>query len=759
MKWIIIAVIMLCQSAFADALDVDRFIEGFKHIDNEPAITCHSDSFSIIRGNSEFHFAPGEISLFKLGGDRFCVMHYDGNCRFVINPPDKVEQAQMLKFTKHEKLDNITEAVTIFFTIPFNDILDTLSLSNLKEKPKVQNNISEVIKDAYDHIGIDLSDMLLNDLLTDGPGTYFYADFNLEDIGHLIFCEDPYRDDVCQLYKLRLYAGIKMYDYLCGYSPESDLPSQRGMMPVDITHYDINSKIESNGKMIVNCRVHYTPLRMGRRYLLFSWYNKNELHSAFDSNGDSLKIIHRNIKGNEDYDIGIILNNSAQLGKSDFIDINFECESLDNRWGVYYIKGQTYWYPRNIIRDVATYKLTYNYPKKYEVVSCGNLININTEKGRTTSEWTLDEPVNYVSFNIGAFDSKEITAENLPPVRVYLAKYIPHSEIAPYLTFYGIASTKDMLGQVGADIINSTAFFSSVIAPCPFDTIKVTEIPRGHGQGSPGLIHLSWSTFQTDDMEGLDEKFRAHETAHQWWGHMVDNESYRDVWITEGLAEYCGFWFYQMSSKDKKACTNMLKNIRSHIFKGVGKRSTGAKAGPVVMGYRLNSSESNDYSSIVYNKGAYIFHMIRYFLYDYKNSSDDAFALFLNDLTVKFKYNPITTRDLKDILDNHTGIDMSWFFDQWVYGTDIPEYRFSFSAAKTREGKYKVECYVKQLNVPDDFMMIVPLTAVFDNNRYVHLKVLVDKPDNIIELPLLPHKPEKIIFNTYDAVLAKVKYE
>jgi len=98
---------------------------------------------------------------------------------------------------------------------------------------------------------------------------------------------------------------------------------------------------------------------------------------------------------------------------------------------------------------------------------------------------------------------------------------------------------------------------------------------------------------------------------------------------------------------------------------------------------------------------------------------------------------------------------MSWFFNQWVYGTDIPKYRFSFNAEKTREGKYKVKCCVQQSDVPDNFKMIVPLTVIFDDDRYIHFKIWVDKPEEIIELPLLPYEPKKIIFNTYDAVLAR----
>jgi len=147
--------------------------------------------------------------------------------------------------------------------------------------------------------------------------------------------------------------------------------------------------------------------------------------------------------------------------------------------------------------------------------------------------------------------------------------------------------------------------------------------------------------------------------------------------------------------------------------------------------------------------------MIRYLLHDYRTGSDDAFAFFLKDLVVKFNNRPITTHGLQEVLENHVGEDMNWFFNQWVYGIDIPEYRFSYDCKKTPEGKYRVTCHVNQKNVPDDFKMIVPLTVLFDGDRYIHLRIWVDRPENIVDLPLLPYKPEKIIFNTYSAVLCK----
>ena len=145
-------------------------------------------------------------------------------------------------------------------------------------------------------------------------------------------------------------------------------------------------------------------------------------------------------------------------------------------------------------------------------------------------------------------------------------------------------------------------------------------------------------------------------------------------------------------------------------------------------------------------------------LHDYKTGSDDAFAAFLKDIVDTFRSKVITASGLQTLLEKHIGSDMSWFFDQWVYGTAIPEYRFSYEYEKTDDDKYQVDCHVEQKKVPDNFQMMVPITVLFKDDRYIHLKLLIDQPEMDIDLPLMPFKPKKIIFNTYDAVLCKVRY-
>ncbi|MEE9553956.1 MAG: M1 family aminopeptidase [candidate division Zixibacteria bacterium] len=736
--------------------DIPAFEKNMKDKNEQTALTGNIESMIIKRPSAEFRLGPGRVALFNFGASRPCAMVYEGNGIFMYEPPDDIERGQLVKFTKREWLEDSFESLVIFFTAELDDFPDTSGFIREKAPGKAWKKLSSKMEDAFDHLHIHMPNKLIGDLLTEFPGFYFYADLNLSGVGHLVFKDDPMHADQYRIFKLRRIVGADDYDVLGGYSTDNGLPSQRGLQKIDITNYKIESKIEGSGKMNVKCRIEYTPLRWGCNFIEFQWYPENKKISAFDSNGDTLLVIHRK----DEFGFGVVLNKPLEIGNPDYIDVIYECKSLKSVYGLIYVFGKTSWFPSNYIRDKATFELKYDIPKSYEVVSCGKRVDLNVENGRAVSRWIVDPAVEYVSFNVGVFENKEIIVEGFPPVKVFMSEQIDHKAIALYNAYFGNLSSGDMIGQVSADVTNSLAFFTSVFGPCPFDTIKATEIPfTGEGQGSPGLIHLTWSTFQSDDIQGYSESFRAHEVAHQWWGHVVDYESYRDVWITEGLATFSGLWFYELSVKDRKAVKSMLKLYREIIFEGSGSRQVGTKAGPMTIGYRLSSSKSSDYYNIVYRKGAYIFHMIRYLLHDYKTGSDDAFAAFLKDLAQSYKDKIITTPLLQELLEKHIGSDMTWFFDQWVYGTAIPEYKFSYESEKTADGKYAVVCGVKQEKVPDNFKMLVPITVIFDDDRYIHLKIWVDKPEADIELPNLPFKPKKIIFNTFDAVLCKVDYK
>jgi hypothetical protein len=755
---IVSAIITVC-GIFNDAgaeIIIKDFINNMEKNDKQSVLVGNIDSLNITRGNGQFLLGKGKLTLFDFGTGRVMAMVFEGNGRFVYVPPDEVERGQLQRFIKADKLEDAFPDLTIFYTIEMEGLPDT---SGFKREPvdnKTFLRLLEAEDRAFDHQSIYMPNALLDDILAGGPGTYFYGFYTGVKNGRTAYIENPFSDDIYRLSLLKNVGGDKLNEIISANTPDNSLPSQRGIMPIDITHYRIDSKIEGNGDMYVKCMIRFIPMRWGRQYLHFYYLNKNIVDSVFDSRNDKLEIInHRDESG-----FGVALKRPLDIGAPDSITVYYKCNTLENITGIFFIRSLSYWYPQNLLDDRATYELNYDYPDDYQVIASAEHAKSSIEKSRTLANWVQDYPVSFVSFYVGHYDSLCMPPESTPNVTVYLCQNIPHKELARYLNLAaGQLSNADMMGTVKRDVVSSLDFFQSLFGPLPFKSIRANEMPFYFGQGSPGLIHYSFMTFQTEDMAGGDIQFRAHEVSHQWWGNIARTESYHDTWIIEGLAEYCGFTFFQMAFKNSKTCDNILEQWRKNIIYGSSRTGIGTKAGPICLGYRLSSSKSTDYSTLVYEKGAYIFHMIRFLLHDYKTGSDDDFAAFLKELLEQHRVKPITTKSLQTILEKYSGEKMDWFFNQWVYDTGVPSFTFGYSTQQNDQGKYLVTCHLKRDGVADNFEMLIPVTVSFEGERFAHLQIWSQKPEEDIILPALPEKPRKIEFNTYKAVLCNVEYD
>ncbi len=252
--------------------------------------------------------------------------------------------------------------------------------------------------------------------------------------------------------------------------------------------------------------------------------------------------------------------------------------------------------------------------------------------------------------------------------------------------------------KVAGDVGGALQFFQQMYGPPPTASIYATEIPDLHGEAFPGLVHLSYVTFVQTGNDGSDEAFRAHEVAHQWWGIGVDYASYRDRWLSEGFADFSGLWFMQVARKDPAPYFAMLRTWKTSIL------DRSEKAGPISLGHRVGiSPDYNDYQIIVYEKGAWVLHMLRTLMLDMKAMRDDRFQATMQDFYTTYKGGSASTDDFQRIVEKHVGQSMAWFFDEWVRGTAIPTYDVTWTINPAPENKYQVHLKVVQQDVPEDF--------------------------------------------------------
>lgn len=268
-------ILILFQSSRAE-IKVSEFIDNFENNEKQSVLPGPVDSMIIERGPARFELRSGNLALADCGWGSSVVMAFQGRVKFTYQPPDAIECYQLHKFTGQDTLSCEFDDITFFWTVPPEGLPDTSLLSRRQIDKAAWKNIRQAQKDAIDYMGIYLPNALIGDLISASQDTFFYADFTIKKFEHLVFVDDPRKTDRFTLYKLRLTQGVQTYDVYGAFSPAGTDPAPiRSKSPVDITHFEINSFIENNFKMRIDCRIYFVPVRTDRGYVYLRWYEDN----------------------------------------------------------------------------------------------------------------------------------------------------------------------------------------------------------------------------------------------------------------------------------------------------------------------------------------------------------------------------------------------------------------------------------------------------------------------------------------------------
>ena len=407
------------------------------------------------------------------------------------------------------------------------------------------------------------------------------------------------------------------------------------------------------------------------------------------------------------------------------------------------------WYPLPLDgRNLATFNYTLHSPEGFLVSAVGERVDSSPYPGHLiTTRWRTTDPIRNATFNLGIFDNYRLQGDSLPPLELHWS-----DKITRLLAQAGYPAIRNAKEEIGADIQSAMKFYSNVYGEPPVKHLYAGEVPYAEGLAFPGMVDLSLLTATQAGYKGFDRIFRAHETAHQWWGIAVDFATYHDQWLSEGFSDFSGLWYLQTRTGRNDLYFGTLDRWRDDILQ---RRD---KAAPISLGYRMDSSleESSNYNVIVYNKGAWVLHMLRILMLDMQSMSEERFKATMRDFYGQYRGHRASTRDFQAVVEQHVGQPMDWFFRQWVDGWQIPTYKVATHTESAEGGKYRVKLRVVQENVPDSFVMYVPVTLDLGNDRVARIRVKVQGPKTEMDLPLMPAQPKSIKFNDLDGVLAEV---
>ncbi len=541
------------------------------------------------------------------------------------------------------------------------------------------------------------------------------------------------------------------------------------------THYKIDTAIANNDHLAGVCTVDFRVLVEGARVIKFGLLPALRVRSV-KASGTDIPFIQESRR--EDGSFYAVLPAAAKAGDDVQLTIEYEGDKVvrNSGGGTFAVGARTSWYPSlNTFTDRTPYDLTFRIPKKYSLVSVGRLDKTSKEQNFEVSHWVSETPLAVAGFNYGDFKRLAKKDEQTGyDIEVYSTENVPDSLAAAARS---MALTPSALANSAmVDTMNSVRVFEAYFGKLPYGRIAITEQPQMFfGQSWPSLVYLPLTAFldstQRWELFGANafklgefvDEVTPHEVSHQWWGHAVGWGTYHDQWLSEGFADFSAALFLETTGKREE----FLKYMERQRKRIVEKNNFGLRAndaGPLWLGIRLDSFKNpRAYNNIVYPKGAFVVQMLRSLMWD-KDTQDKDFKAMMQDLVstgfnkgfTTENFRAIATKHMKPSMDLGGDHTMNWFFNQWVYGTDLPRYKFEYSLQPAEGGRTAIVGHITQSGVSNSFRMKVPVYAEIDKQTLRLGSVAVTgnstSPDFKV---IVPKKPKLVAANLYADVLSE----
>jgi hypothetical protein len=581
-------------------------------------------------------------------------------------------------------------------------------------------------------------------------------------------------------------------------------------------HYGIETTIKANAEIRGTTVVQVRPLSSGERVVGLNLLGKLRLIEAGWAESDAgpwqpVEVIQE--ASEEDADAAVVLPRPLTSGQSFYLRLAYEGKDVLHSAGDgnFIVDARESWYPNlGTFSELASFDLTYRCPKAYEVVSVGHRTENRVEGDARVSVWKAERPIRVAGFNYGKFKRREQTDKEsgfqveaytntgTPDVINEINSYLrgreggaheigsnpvlpgdldsPFYNPAPGAGLHSVQVDVDTLADSAiADGINTARICSVYYGPLPEKRVAITEQSQPFfGQSWPALIYLPFIAAldgTTRRELGLKnaadfvEQVGPHEFAHQWWGHLVGWASYRDQWLSEGFAEFSAALWLQRTGGGKKFNDYWEKERKWILGKPQQSAVFNCEAGPITQGIRLATRRSpSAYQAMIYDKGAYVLHMLRMMMRERGADADAKFMALMKDFATTYAGANPSTSDFQKVVERHmtpamnvTGDGkMDWFFRQWVYGLEIPRFRQKLDVAPVSGDQYKIVGSVSQEAVSPDFWTLIQVYVEFPKGEIAHLGTLSLKGNTTTPVDVtvkLPKAPRRVVLNAFHDVL------
>ncbi|MBT8376420.1 MAG: M1 family metallopeptidase, partial [Bacteroidia bacterium] len=434
-------------------------------------------------------------------------------------------------------------------------------------------------------------------------------------------------------------------------------------------------------------------------------------------NGKELKITH---EGNAHF---VTLQDNQQIGDINTLVIHYKGHPREAKrapwdggfsWkkdknGKHFVAtscqglGASVWWPNkdHMYDEVDSMLISVTIPKGLTNVSNGRLRKLEEKDNTATSHWFVSNPINNYGVNVNIGD------------------YVNFNEVYQGekgdldLDYYVLSYNLDKAKVHFKDTPKMMKAFEHWFGPYPFyeDSFKLVEVPY------LGMEHQSSVTYGNQykkgylgyDLSGTGWGLKfdfiiIHEGGHEWFANNITNKDIADMWIHEGFTAYSENLFLDYHY-GQEASSDYVIGTRANIQNDK----------PLIGPYNVNKSGSGD----MYYKGANMLHTLRQLLED-----DEKWRQILRGLNKTYYHQTVTSQHVEDYISQHTGIDLTAFFNQYLRDTRIPTFEYTL---KDDELKYRYTDIVEDFDMPILVQLGDRTDWIFPNAEWKTMDINADK--------------------------------
>ncbi len=699
------AVSLAALSASGEARKPPEILQAIKSQTLDLGAAVPVEALKLNTGMADLHLKSGVLYPIRGGGLPTVEMIFLGEGRLTLEPPDAVEAGQLALFTDQEELDETFSAGV--FVVARDE-----AAAALLKKPTRESSDTETdrrAQDLYERWStsperrlLDVEGTLLGNALEDPYAEGYFAGWlQGEDLGEFLYVVEPsareqvtlgkfVRLDASEKEKRKIrkslhkeqrqgrFIGVDVEDlgewntWISASQRSASGDVRRGLGAFEPTHYELDVTLgKKDLDIAATARLSLRATVGGCQIPRLTLNSDLKVQAVRDEAGQKLFFYQSG------HDVMAVLPSAPAAGEVTVVEIDYGGHVVERFEGkTFYLRDTQSWYPHAGAIDLATYDAVFHWPANLDLVASGKLLESGPEAGGM--QWQrrkLSLRTAFFSFEVGRFRT--------------LTRQAGHVEISFSLDREAKSLLKEEQEVLLETLASALTYFEEIFGPYPLDHLTAVTTPRLYSQSLLGFVSLS--SFMMLDAGGLmaalfgSEDRRtviAHEVAHQWWGHIVSMESYRDEWISEAMANYAAINFARKKLwPERPSLVGPTTGWQNELLRTTADGRTLESLGPLTVGQRLASSHSADaHSAIIYKKGAVVVDMLS------RIFGEERFLEVLRAAAKHIDHRAVSTEVFLEILERLSGSDLTPFANQFIYGTGLPEIYFTYEIAPSEEG-------------------------------------------------------------------------